>query len=53
MTTAATAQAEGSFAFMLRNPISNSKSSEAEFILDSGASNHLINDTALFSEYER
>jgi len=38
-------QEERSFAFMLRNATSNSKSSEAEFIL--------INDTALFSEYER
>jgi len=53
MATAATAQAERSFAFMLRNATKNSKSSEAEFILDSGASDHLINDTALFSEYER
>jgi len=50
MATAATAQAERSFAFMLKNATSISKSSEAEFILDSGASDHLINDTALFSE---
>jgi len=53
MATAATAQAERSFAFMLRYATSNSKSSEAEFILDSGALDNLINDTALFSEYER
>lgn len=49
---ATTIQSQGGFAFMMRTGDRSIESSEVEFIIDSGASDHIIKDMSLFSEYE-
>lgn len=48
----ATTNSERGFAFMIRKENINKNMGLIEFILDSGASDHLINDMSLFSEHE-
>nr|XP_041630463.1 cation-independent mannose-6-phosphate receptor isoform X2 [Drosophila kikkawai] len=51
-TQMAAAQPDCAFAFMMKLANSSEQTDGVDFILDSGASDHIVNDITLFSEYE-
>uniref|UniRef100_A0A034VMB1 Copia protein n=1 Tax=Bactrocera dorsalis TaxID=27457 RepID=A0A034VMB1_BACDO len=51
-TQKAATQLDCAFAFMMKLANSSEKTDGVDFILDSGASDHIVNDITVFSEYE-